>query len=334
MILTNFVQIKVRKNHYEHYKQLFPQVNNGDTIDIPTENLHPKSIHIIDCKCDICGTIKSLEYRFYLKNTEKYNLYTCSAKCCKIKREKTNLLKYGYLYHSMDKENFIQKVKESSQKKYGKDFYMQTEEWSKRVEKTNITKYGFKTPLLSDTIKNKIKQTNLLKYGFDVAIKNKTIRDKIKKTNLLKYGVDNPSKSQPVKEKTKCTNIQKYGFEWPNQNQEIYNKIQIGKYKTKKYKDLFYKSSYELDFIKFCEIKNINLRNAPSIKYTYNNTNKIYFPDFFLPEHNLIVEIKSTYTFNKEKELNDLKKKFTEKNNFRFIFIIDKNYDYLLSIIK
>jgi len=334
MLLTNFVQVKIHKNHFNHYKQFFPQVNYGDVIDISAEKLHPKSTQIIDCKCDVCDNVKSLEYRHYYKNFQKYNLYTCSSKCCKIKREKTNLKKYGYLYHSMDKNKFVKKVKKTSQKKYGKDYYMQTDEWSNRVKKTNITKYGFKSPLQSEIIKDKIKKTNLSKYGNEVARRNEIINDKIKKTNLLKYGFEVASKSEIIKERVKKTNKTKYGFDWPNQNQEIYNKIRIGAFKTKKYKNLYYKSSYELDFIKFCEEKNIPIENAPTIKYLDNGIKKVYFPDFYLPENNLIIEIKSKYTYDKEKDLNELKKYFCIKNNYNFIFIIDKNYVSFIELIN
>jgi hypothetical protein len=43
MLITNLIQIKVTKNYLNYYKQLFPQVNNGDFIEIPAEKLNPKS---------------------------------------------------------------------------------------------------------------------------------------------------------------------------------------------------------------------------------------------------------------------------------------------------
>jgi hypothetical protein len=333
MLLTQLISIKIHKNYYEYYKNLFPLVNIGDIITISSNFLHPKSTNKIECQCDVCGNKKTLEYRHYVKNTYKYNLYTCSAKCCKIKREKTNLEKYGYLYHSMNKEVFIEKVKKTSLEKYGKDFYMQTEEYNERVVKTNMEKFGVRTPLMLDEIKDKIKNTNIIKYGYEHPTKNKEVINKIKKTNLIKYGFEISSKSPIVKQKTLNSNINKYGVSWPNQNQEIYNKIQKGRFKTKIYNDLYYKSSYELDFIKFCQENKILITNAPSIKYIHNNHNRIYFPDFYISSHNLIIEIKSKYTYEIEKELNEIKRKSSEDNGFNFIFIIDKNYDLFLNLI-
>jgi hypothetical protein len=61
--------------------------------------------------------------------------------------------------------------------------------------------------------------------------------------------------------------------------------------------------------------------------------NKIYFPDFYIPKLNLIVEIKSSYFYNLEEEINLTKKSYSELNNYNFIFIIDKDYSNFLSLI-
>lgn len=53
---------------------------------------------------------------------------------------------------------------------------------------------------------------------------------------------------------------------------------------------------------------------------------RVYYPDFFLPEYNLIVEIKSTYTFEKYLNKNTAKKEKCIELGFNFIFIIDKDY--------
>jgi len=48
----------------------------------------------------------------------------------------------------------------------------------------------------------------------------------------------------------------------------------------------------------------------------------------------LIVEIKSSYTYELEKEKNEAKKEATINNGFNFIFVINKDYSELLSIIN
>jgi len=94
---------------------------------------------------------------------------------------------------------------------------------------------------------------------------------------------------------------------------------------------LFSQGTYELDFLNFCEKNNIvNLiSNGPSINYMIDslNTNHIYHSDFFIEKYNLIIEIKSNYTYEVELEKNLMKEKYSKLAGFDFLFIIDKNYD-------
>lgn len=105
--------------------------------------------------------------------------------------------------------------------------------------------------------------------------------------------------------------------------------------KKRKYKNtnLHYQGSFELDFLNkyFHKIK---IENGKNFYYIIENENRIYISDFFLPDYNLIIEIKSSWTFNKEINKNQLKKESVLKNNTNFLFIIDKNYNELNKIIK
>ena len=68
-------------------------------------------------------------------------------------------------------------------------------------------------------------------------------------------------------------------------------------------------------------------KKSKSIKYIFDNKNKIYYPDFYYAPLNLLIEIKSEYTFNKELNKNLAKQKSCLDNGYNFIFIINKNYD-------
>ena len=70
---------------------------------------------------------------------------------------------------------------------------------------------------------------------------------------------------------------------------------------------------------------------SKQIKYFFNGRNRKYFPDFYYQNLNLIIEIKSTYTYEIEKEQNEAKKKAAIDNGFNFIFVIDKKYDDFLN---
>jgi hypothetical protein len=102
--------------------------------------------------------------------------------------------------------------------------------------------------------------------------------------------------------------------------------------------NLWYRSSYEEIFINFCKEFNIKIESASNkqfrIRYqTLDNKYHFYYPDFYLPKYNLIIEIKSSYTYDRFLEKNNSKQKACLELGYNHIFIIDKNYDELNKII-
>ena len=57
---------------------------------------------------------------------------------------------------------------------------------------------------------------------------------------------------------------------------------------------------------------------------------KVSIIDFYIPKLNLLVEIKSLYWYNMNKDLNIIKEKYA-KNISNYIIIIDKNYEEFLN---
>ena len=138
-----------------------------------------------------------------------------------------------------------------------------------------------------------------------------------------------------IQEKIKKTCLEKYGCEYPAQNIDIFNKTQKTQLKMKYYKDVRYQGTYELDFLIFCEEHNIlDEITKITIKYFYNEKNRIYFPDFYIKKLNLIVEIKSDYYYNLYLEKNLCKQTACLKQNYYFLFIINKDYSTFLEKIK
>ena len=152
----------------------------------------------------------------------------------------------------------------------------------------------------------------------------KSINTKLKKYNNKNYNNI---------EKHKKTCLEKYGVEYISQSEEIQKKKILSGYRIKKYKDLYYQGTYELDFLENFYDK-IEIKNIKSIKYDYNDKKRIYFPDFYLPEYNLIIEIKSNYIYYLHKERNECKRLGTLENGYNFIFIIDKDYTEFIQKFK
>jgi hypothetical protein len=105
----------------------------------------------------------------------------------------------------------------------------------------------------------------------------------------------------------------------------VFNKQNKSSFNHLTYKDVTYQGTYELDFLENYINKHIITKIDP-IKYELNDNTHYYHPDFYLPKYNLIIEIKSSYTYNYDLEKNLKKKEYSLKNGYNFLFIIDKDY--------
>lgn len=62
--------------------------------------------------------------------------------------------------------------------------------------------------------------------------------------------------------------------------------------------------------------------NIPTIDYFFNNADRKYFPDIWIPTINTIVEVKSEYTMNQHYDMNIAKHNFTEEAGYDHVFMI------------
>jgi len=189
-----------------------------------------------------------------------------------------------------------------------------------RSKETNLNKYGVIHPSQLDEFKEKTQNTNLKKYGVKYSMQNTEIKNKFKAT---------------IKQKSSNIIFEKYGVYSPAQNSDVYQKMMKNGLHIYKFKDtdIYYQGEYELDFLnKYFEI--IEIKRGSSIKYIFNNKECIYFPDFYNEKLNLIIEIKSSYWYDKHKDKNIAKQLACKEQGYNFIFIIDKNYDIFSKIVE
>lgn len=161
--------------------------------------------------------------------------------------------------------------------------------------------------------------------------------EKAMSTKLERYGSENYNNH----EKYVDTCMEKYGVEHVMQSKEIFEKQQLSCYGSKNHKHLYYRGSYELLFItEFEKYFNINnLENCFSVKYEYENKMKIYFPDFLIKSENMIIEIKSSWTYDnngKNEELRDYNNRKWEvaKSLTDYTFFPLKSKDEIKLFIK
>jgi hypothetical protein len=258
---------------------------------------------------------------------EKYGGYTLDSSILRNKVEKTNLIKFG-VKNVFGSYKIKSKIKNTNLEKFGVENISQSEDIKRRkIEtclKNNGVKYGF-----SD--KEKTQKTINSKYNVSHHFQDPSIFQKQKNTIKEKFGVENISQSKEIKDKKKDTCLKNYGVEFPAQDSSIFENIQKSSYTIKKYKDtnIWYQGSYELDFLERYYKIFPNIKRGPSIKYIYNDQNKIYHSDFYIPSMNLIIEIKNNYLYGRDKNIIELKKESCEKEGYKFLIIIDKKYNEL-----
>jgi len=289
MIIDTKTKIKLTKKLINKYNY---NGNPGDVIEIDIENLPNNSMKLIKVKCDICESERSLPYRTYMKNYLKYNLYTCYG-CSRIKYEKTSIIKFG-VNNPMQNDEIKNRLKDTILNKYGREFYLQTDDKKEKGTQTCLTKYGVENPMQDTKIKNKAKNTKREKYGDHY----EKITEKIIKTKKEKYG----EHYEKITEKINLTNVKKYGCDYPLQNKDIYNKsieTSINKYGMHPNKCSFIKDKQltTLSNTTFQKIKNkypdINFISKENCQYTIKCDDcgleyKISFNLFFLRKSNNI----------------------------------------------
>ncbi len=333
MLISNKVKIKINSSNFKYFSKYYNDLEKGEIKDIPIEYLSKSSHYLIDVCCDICFKHKKIEYRIYCKNISNGNYYACSPKCAKEKVIATNIERYGV--DNPFKSNIIKdKIKQINIEKYGASNPSKSELIKNKIKQTFLEKYNVENiSYLNETI-NKIKKTTLKRYGVDNVFKSDIIKNRIKQTNIEKYGFEYTINNKEIKDKIKKTNLERYGVEHISQDYNIHQKQLISGYKIKEYNNLLYQGTYEKDFIDLCISNMLEIKKPKYFIYEYKNKSRRYFPDFYLPKYNLIVEVKSTYYYNLHIERNELKKETVISDNYKYILILDKNYDEFIKIIN
>ena len=322
-------------------------------------------------KCSHCCIGDNSDFKIYnwnllIEYCNKYNitlledyskLKLCrnsiiNTKClnCKNSCEKSfySLIKSGSFCHKHANDIKMNKTRYTNMNKYGFDYALQSTTVKEKSKNTNREKYGCECPLQNEGVKEKIKETNREKYGCEYPMQNEEVKEKSQSTNIKKYGFSNPFQNEDIKEKIKTTNREKYGCENPMQNAEIFEKQQKAGFKRKEYTfpsgrvesvqgyepqalDYFITNGGNEDDI-ITDTDEMGSR-CGKIFYHFEDGRHRYYPDLYQISTHKIIEVKSIWTFEIEKEKN-LKKREACINagiNFEF-WIMEKNGN-LLEII-
>jgi hypothetical protein len=222
----------------------------------------------------------------------------------------------------------LQEIKDKKNETYDKHFGchpLQSKEIQEKRAALHMEKYGCVNPGQRPEIKEKIKKAFNEKYDGHPMF-DEIIKEKVKETCLQKYGVSSPAQNVDVRNKMKQTTKENYGVEYAAQSVEIMEKLQ----KTgKKYKNYTLPSGkiiliqgyehFALNILlqQYSEDQIITERGkVPRILYSFNDKEKYYFPDMFIPSKNKIIEVKSTWTYSKDLDKNTAKWNATREKGY------------------
>ena len=194
MIINESVNIKGHPKNLSYYKSQGFILNVGETISIDPIFLSHGSTIIVNCKCDNCEIIKSMQFREYYSNTKGLSSKYYCISCKTIRSRETCIVRYG-VDNPMKNESIKNTLKESIFDKYGVDHYSKTNEYKEKYKSSCIDKYGVDNVSKSEDIKKiisniKFKSSNSIEKYRDILSDEYEILeyqkiDKIEHTRVL-----------------------------------------------------------------------------------------------------------------------------------------------------
>lgn len=173
-------------------------------------------------------------------------------------------------------------------------------------------------------------------------------RNKIKATCLERYGVESSFQAESVKDKIRATCIERYGVPNPQQNKEVHDRIMKARFKLKEVtlpsgltvkvqgyepwyiKKLIADGVSDEDIVR--AVKDVDLLN---IWYESKGKQHRYYPDFYIKAKNLIIEVKSEYTYKVEEVEVMLKFEACRRDGYKVeIWVYDKSGKVVTTIVS
>ena len=174
MILTKYVKVKIEKRNRKKYLSIgFVNLECGDIISVSPFCLSDNSREKVLCRCDYCNTIYETTWQIYNKCVLNSVIHKCACKKCqKLKRDDTNMVKYG-VKSLMEDDSFI-----------------------KLMKRKFTEKYGVNNPSSLDFVKKKKIETCRKNFGVDYPMQSNVVMERSKDTIMQKYGVSHISKCE------------------------------------------------------------------------------------------------------------------------------------------
>lgn len=301
--------------------QLLLEVMNRDkaTLDLTlyTENSRLNSKTKIQGKCQ-CGNDFSKSFPCCYHNGGMYCV-TCTLK------------------------NTYKKIGDTLEKHTGKRNAAQVEEYKKKMGDTLEARTGVRTPGQCKESMEKRKQTLKVRTGYEYSFQNPETKEKSKQTLRQRTGYEYTLQVPEYKQKAEQTTLDRLGVPNAMQSANIQDKCSKSCYKKKEFQmpsgntrivqgyepqalSLLLKSYKEDDIF-------TGAINVPEIWYTTDKEHRHYV-DIYIKSINTCIEIKSSWTYDKEKEKVHMKQQAGKDLGLNYeIWIMNKNGEILTKLI-
>ena len=264
-------------------------------------------------KCPHCGKEKEI-YRYQWKRS-KTGLFFCDNKCS------------GQYY---SKEHPVKICKICGQEKHSKNGICDNQVIMRRSK--NLERLGFD---LSSIGTNRVfEEYEKLKDNLYDLYYNKKLSCK---DIIQQYGIANDRNMDSLfnlcgikrrnlsEARYNALKTNKSIMPQPNNDGEIIRRMNFrhGWHTSWEGNEIYYRSSYELDYMKALDEAKVSYQGENYLKFEYYDTQmqkmRIALPDFYLPESNTIVEIKSCFTYNPQNMIDKVKAYKEAGYNFKLI---------------
>lgn len=151
----------------------------------------------------------------------------------------------------------------------------------------------------------------VLRRSENAPLKRPEIRAKFERTMMRKYGVRHALQNRDLFDKAFSRGYRHYDYQLGNR------KIRVQGYEP-----------YALDWLiteAGISPKNIYAgrgSSVPTVKYKFRGKTHTYHPDIYLDNRNMLIEVKSWYTYKCSYELNRTKRRAAKRAGFRFMFLV------------
>lgn len=266
--------------------------------EITKEEYYNKYIDVVSPICE-CGELKK-----FRGLGEGYRQF-CSVKCRSNNKEIKSQLSISGTGKTQSEETVRKRIENTNQSK--------KEQLRKQ---TMIEKYGVDNPSKLDEVRKTISEKA---KGRKSPPRTEEHSRKISEAKRL-----NGTLKQSKSARNKITNsLNEYYQNGDDQSITVTSLPSNGRgHKTGHHNGILYRSSYELLFIIFCEKNDIQIESCENkerrVRYEYEGKKRWYYPDFYLTDFDVCVEIKPTSMMN---ELFLVKKQFAEKVYNKYVVV-------------